>query len=269
MDFLVHPVFYFLFDILGSSHLTLTTSTMAARLHHVSCYIACLITHHRDNGERCLRRGALEPERCASSRIAHEGSNGYCIDGIKNCFFYSYKSRHGNKTSCFPLRSPPLPHLALGRLRVDHVETSLDGQAEEAEEANVLAGANVPSGAVLLVDVGVADGVEDAGEGPPGAEGGGGDGVLEAGGEEEVEEAGVALEEVSVAALGAVEEVEGVLFVLGLGGGGLLGAGVQVRVGDAGALAEGADAGAVPESDEDGEGAAEDDVAEAGERWRD
>jgi hypothetical protein len=64
-----------------------------------------------------------------------------------------------------------------------------------------------------------------------------------------------------VAALGAVEEVEGVLFLLGLGDGVLLGGGVHVGVGDAGGLAEEVDAGAVPEAYEDGEGSAEDDVA--------
>lgn len=72
------------------------------------------------------------------------------------------------------------------------------------------------------------------------------------------------LEEVSVAALGAVEEVEGILFLLGLGGGVLLGGGVHVGVGDAGGLAEEVDAGAVPEPYEDGEGSAEDDIAEEG-----
>jgi len=74
-----------------------------------------------------------------------------------------------------------------------------------------------------------------------------------------------------VAALGAVEEVVlhgGIAGGAGGGGvdlgGGCGGEGVGLGVGDSGGFAEGADAGAVPEAEEEGGGCGEEDVAGGG-----
>lgn len=67
--------------------------------------------------------------------------------------------------------------------------------------------------------------------------------------------------EVAVGALGAVEAVEAVAEGVRVGGVDLLLGGVVVGVGDAGGLAGRGDDGAVPEADEGGEGAGEDDIS--------
>ena len=124
-----------------------------------------------------------------------------------------------------------------------------------------MADAPIPALALLLGGIHVPEGEQHPVEGPEDAEGGGGDGVPQAGDEDEHEVVGVVLEVVRVGALGRVEAHHALAQVLRVGAVDLLLGGVGVGVGHAGGLAGGGDHSAVPEVDEGGEGAGQDDVA--------
>lgn len=176
----------------------------------------------------------------------------------------------GTKHFTINIRVPPAPsdptpieymYTPYHPLRHDQVVASLDRQPEQPEPPKEVPDASVPPLALLLGDVHVPLREEHPVDAPEDAEGGGGDGVAQAGEEEEGEVVGVVLEEVGVGALGRVEAGEAVAEGVRVGGVDLLIGGVGVGVGDAGGAAGGADGYAVPDVDEGGEGAGEDDVA--------